>query len=90
MGAQAQTDEERGARQTEEDGAFDLFHAGHVEILRLARDLGDFLLVGIHTDQTVRLVDAIYVGWDSANGITCSGSELYKGTGFVEEIIYFL
>ncbi|KAG5071931.1 hypothetical protein JHK86_007142 [Glycine max] len=66
MGAQAQTDEERGARQTEEDGAFDLFHAGHVE------------------------VDAIYVGWDSANGITCSGSELYKGTGFVEEIIYFL
>lgn len=35
------------------DGAFDLFHAGHVEILRLARGLGDFLLVGIHTDQTV-------------------------------------
>ncbi|KAE9455843.1 hypothetical protein C3L33_12253, partial [Rhododendron williamsianum] len=35
------------------DGAFDLFHAGHVEILRLARALGDFLLVGIHTDQTV-------------------------------------
>ncbi|KAK4268353.1 hypothetical protein QN277_025022 [Acacia crassicarpa] len=35
------------------DGAFDLFHAGHVEILRLARKLGDFLLVGIHTDQTV-------------------------------------
>ncbi|KAF1883915.1 hypothetical protein Lal_00038409 [Lupinus albus] len=35
------------------DGAFDLFHAGHVEILRIARDLGDFLLVGIHTDQTV-------------------------------------
>ncbi|XP_072996454.1 ethanolamine-phosphate cytidylyltransferase-like [Typha latifolia] len=35
------------------DGAFDLFHAGHVEILRIARELGDFLLVGIHTDQTV-------------------------------------
>ncbi|XP_059645668.1 ethanolamine-phosphate cytidylyltransferase-like [Cornus florida] len=35
------------------DGAFDLFHAGHVEILRLARGLGDFLLVGIHPDQTV-------------------------------------
>lgn len=35
------------------DGSFDLFHAGHVEILKLARDLGDFLLVGIHTDQTV-------------------------------------
>ncbi|PON33314.1 putative nicotinate-nucleotide adenylyltransferase [Parasponia andersonii] len=35
------------------DGAFDLFHAGHVEILRVAKELGDFLLVGIHTDQTV-------------------------------------
>uniref|UniRef100_A0A1D1Z1U4 ethanolamine-phosphate cytidylyltransferase n=1 Tax=Anthurium amnicola TaxID=1678845 RepID=A0A1D1Z1U4_9ARAE len=35
------------------DGAFDLFHAGHVEILRIARQLGDFLLVGVHTDQTV-------------------------------------
>ncbi|KAJ7530458.1 hypothetical protein O6H91_14G004300 [Diphasiastrum complanatum] len=35
------------------DGAFDLFHAGHVEILKCARDYGDFLLVGIHTDQTV-------------------------------------
>ncbi|KAJ4780076.1 Ethanolamine-phosphate cytidylyltransferase [Rhynchospora pubera] len=35
------------------DGAFDLFHAGHVEILRIARELGDFLLVGIHTDHTV-------------------------------------
>ncbi|XP_047340730.1 ethanolamine-phosphate cytidylyltransferase-like [Impatiens glandulifera] len=35
------------------DGAFDLFHAGHVEILRIARSFGDFLLVGIHTDQTV-------------------------------------
>ncbi|KAH0849758.1 hypothetical protein HID58_091330 [Brassica napus] len=34
-------------------GAFDLFHAGHVEILRRARELGDFLLVGIHNDQTV-------------------------------------
>lgn len=35
------------------DGAFDLFHAGHVEILKSARQLGDFLLVGIHDDHTV-------------------------------------
>ncbi|KAL1326365.1 ethanolamine-phosphate cytidylyltransferase [Arachis hypogaea] len=35
------------------DGAFDLFHAGHVEILKKARQLGDFLLVGIHSDETV-------------------------------------
>ncbi|KAK6941224.1 Cytidyltransferase-like domain [Dillenia turbinata] len=41
------------ARVVYVDGAFDLFHAGHVEILKEARKLGDFLLVGIHTDQTV-------------------------------------
>lgn len=35
------------------DGAFDLFHAGHVEILKRARQLGDFLLVGVHDDETV-------------------------------------
>jgi len=35
------------------DGAFDLFHAGHVEILKYARNLGDFLLVGLHTDQII-------------------------------------
>ncbi|XP_047950532.1 ethanolamine-phosphate cytidylyltransferase-like [Salvia hispanica] len=35
------------------DGAFDLFHAGHVEILKSARALGDFLLVGVYPDQTV-------------------------------------
>ncbi|KAK8515556.1 hypothetical protein V6N13_139465 [Hibiscus sabdariffa] len=35
------------------DGTFDLFHAGHVEILKKARQLGDFLLVGIHADHIV-------------------------------------
>eukprot|EP01104_Vermistella_antarctica_P017997 TRINITY_DN6537_c0_g1_i1.p1 TRINITY_DN6537_c0_g1~~TRINITY_DN6537_c0_g1_i1.p1 ORF type:complete len:426 (-),score=106.93 TRINITY_DN6537_c0_g1_i1:157-1401(-) len=35
------------------DGAFDLFHSGHVEILRAARDKGDFLVVGVHDDQTI-------------------------------------
>lgn len=35
------------------DGAFDLFHVGHVEILKKARQLGDFLLVGIYMDQTI-------------------------------------
>eukprot|EP01116_Phalansterium_solitarium_P012082 TRINITY_DN2805_c0_g1_i1.p1 TRINITY_DN2805_c0_g1~~TRINITY_DN2805_c0_g1_i1.p1 ORF type:complete len:391 (+),score=126.48 TRINITY_DN2805_c0_g1_i1:103-1275(+) len=35
------------------DGAWDLFHVGHVEALRVAKQLGDYLLVGIHDDHTI-------------------------------------
>eukprot|EP00850_Spirogloea_muscicola_P024346 SM000672S20267 [mRNA] locus=s672:87:2309:+ [translate_table: standard] len=42
-----------GAKIVYMDGAFDLFHAGHIETLRLARDQGTFLLVGIHADHTI-------------------------------------
>lgn len=36
------------------DGTFDLFHTGHIEFLKRAKALGDYLLVGVHDDQ-VRL-----------------------------------
>ena len=42
-----------GARIVYIDGAFDLFHVGHVGILKAARAQGDFLLVGIHSDEEV-------------------------------------
>lgn len=32
-------------------GAFDLFHIGHLELLKEAKKMGDFLLVGIHDDK---------------------------------------
>lgn len=34
-------------------GAFDLFHIGHLCFLEEARRLGDYLMVGIHSDQVV-------------------------------------
>ena len=36
------------------NGVFDILHAGHVHYLEAARDLGDLLIVGINTDESVR------------------------------------
>lgn len=35
------------------DGAFDILHIGHIESLRKARELGNYLFVGVHDDATV-------------------------------------
>lgn len=35
------------------DMVADLFHAGHVAFLRQARELGDHLVVGVHSDEAV-------------------------------------
>ncbi|WP_078550379.1 glycerol-3-phosphate cytidylyltransferase [Litchfieldia alkalitelluris] len=32
-------------------GTFDLLHWGHINLLKRARDLGDFLVVGLSTDE---------------------------------------
>lgn len=34
-------------------GAFDLFHIGHLDFLEKVADLGDYLIVGLHTDPVV-------------------------------------
>jgi D-beta-D-heptose 7-phosphate kinase/D-beta-D-heptose 1-phosphate adenosyltransferase len=36
------------------NGCFDILHRGHVEYLHQARTLGDFLVVGVNTDASVR------------------------------------
>ena len=36
------------------NGCFDILHAGHVDYLQNARQLGDSLLVGLNNDESVR------------------------------------
>lgn len=43
-----------GARIVFTNGVFDLLHVGHLDSLRRARLLGDILVVGLNTDESVR------------------------------------
>jgi len=47
---------ERGMRIVYIDGAWDMFHCGHVAILKEAKDRGDYLIVGIHGDSLVNRI----------------------------------
>jgi rfaE bifunctional protein nucleotidyltransferase chain/domain len=45
---------EAGGHVVFTNGCFDLLHPGHVSYLRLARSLGDALVVGLNSDTSVR------------------------------------
>ncbi|ORM40287.1 Ethanolamine-phosphate cytidylyltransferase [Babesia sp. Xinjiang] len=45
-----------GARVVYVDGTFDVFHVGHLRFLQKAKEYGDYLIVGIYDDQTVRTI----------------------------------
>lgn len=44
----------KGGKVVFTNGCFDVLHAGHVSLLEKARALGDFLVVGLNDDESVR------------------------------------
>src|SRR5690606_17771387 len=44
----------RGKKIVFTNGCFDILHSGHVSYLNRARELGDVLIVGINTDESIR------------------------------------
>lgn len=46
-----------GRRLVFTNGVFDILHAGHVQYLQAARHLGDLLIVGVNSDESVRLLN---------------------------------
>jgi D-beta-D-heptose 7-phosphate kinase/D-beta-D-heptose 1-phosphate adenosyltransferase len=47
----------RGRKVVFTNGCFDLLHVGHVRYLQSARALGDFLVLGLNDDASVRRLD---------------------------------
>ncbi len=44
----------QGKRIVFTNGCFDVIHAGHVTCLQMAKQLGDFLVVAVNTDESIR------------------------------------
>jgi rfaE bifunctional protein nucleotidyltransferase chain/domain len=47
----------RGCKVVFTNGCFDLLHVGHVRYLQSARALGDFLVLGVNDDASVRRLE---------------------------------
>jgi D-beta-D-heptose 7-phosphate kinase / D-beta-D-heptose 1-phosphate adenosyltransferase len=50
----ARLEREQGRRIVFTNGVFDILHRGHVTLLSRAKELGDVLVVGINSDESVR------------------------------------
>ncbi len=46
--------QQQGQQVVFTNGCFDILHQGHLQILREARKLGDFLVVGVNSDESIR------------------------------------
>ena len=63
-------------------GTFDMFHEGHYNLLKRAKELGDYLIVGITTEQydetrgKLNVVDSLITRIDNV-----------RATGFVDEVV---
>jgi D-beta-D-heptose 7-phosphate kinase/D-beta-D-heptose 1-phosphate adenosyltransferase len=75
----------QGHRVVFTNGCFDLFHVGHLEILRRAKSLGDVLVVGVNSDSSVtRLKGAGRPIIDQSERV-----ELISALSFVDYVVVF-
>jgi rfaE bifunctional protein nucleotidyltransferase chain/domain len=76
---------EQGKRIVFTNGCFDILHPGHTRYLRAARELGDFLVVAVNSDRSVREIKGkgrpVIPEKDRA--------EVLASLGFVDGIVIF-
>lgn len=54
LAEQVRRRQQAGERCVFTNGCFDLLHLGHIRYLQEARELGDFLVLGLNSDESVR------------------------------------
>jgi D-beta-D-heptose 7-phosphate kinase / D-beta-D-heptose 1-phosphate adenosyltransferase len=54
LALRARLEREQGRRIVFTNGVFDILHRGHVTLLSRAKELGDVLVVGVNSDESVR------------------------------------
>jgi D-glycero-beta-D-manno-heptose 1-phosphate adenylyltransferase len=67
------------------NGCFDLLHVGHLRYLQQARSLGDQLIVGLNSDQSVKRLK----GESRPVQTELDRAEILKGLRCVDEVIIF-
>ncbi len=67
------------------NGCFDILHLGHIEYLAQARDLGNILIVGLNSDESVHRLKGQHrpVNHETAREITLAA------LGFVDGVVVF-
>lgn len=67
------------------NGCFDILHAGHVDYLEKAKKKGDYLVVGLNTDQSVSRIK----GADRPIVNEISRSRVLAALEFVDAVVLF-
>lgn len=67
------------------NGCFDLLHLGHIDYLAKAKDLGDKLIIGVNTDDSVRRLKGVYRPLQDEN----SRLHILAALEFVDAVILF-
>tara|TARA_R110000787_G_scaffold125855_1_gene237002 strand:+ start:995 stop:1417 length:423 start_codon:yes stop_codon:yes gene_type:complete len=67
------------------NGCFDIIHRGHIELFHFARDLGDYLVVGIDTDKRVKELK----GSERPVNSLADRSTVLESIGAIDEVVCF-
>lgn len=74
------------------DGCFDLMHYGHANALRQAKEMGDYLVVGVHSDADITEHKGIPVCNEEERYLAVEAckwvDEVVRGAPYVTEIAY--